>query len=342
MSKYYREQIEKNTRNREEYASGIESFLEKAKNKAKVRRQQFISPDKYFKDPENYRMRFVEMVGFPLQEKREMPTLVEKKFVASDENVNIYRFRLCFWEEVIFYGLYFEQKQSPQNVPFIIGLHGGDGTPELVSSIHMDSSNYNHMVRRLTERGASIFVPQLLLWSKEIYGGEYDRNYIDGKLRMLGGSITALELYFLRGCIDYFIENEKISETKIGVCGMSYGGMYALHLAAIDMRVKACYSCSWVCDGFVCSWPDWSYKNAQNTFAVAETAALIAPRALAVGMGNKDKLFDWRLTKLECEDIERFYRKFDAQDNFKTVIYDGVHEFDKTEEGIDFLLKSLR
>ena len=110
----------------------------------------------------------------------------------------------------------------------------------------------------------------------------------------------------------------------------------------IDTRVKACYSCSWVCDGFVQSWPDWSYKNAQNTFAVAETAALVAPRALVVGMGNRDSLFDYRLTIEECKRIERFYKELDAKDFLKTIVFDGGHEFDKTEEGIKFLLDKLR
>ena len=341
-NKYYEESIEKNTRYIKEYEEGITAFLQKEKEKANLKRKQFMSPNAYRANAEKYRREFINMLGFPLNQDFGKPKLLEKTFVIQDGNVKIYRMQFLVLKCIKFYGIYFEQVNTDKNTPFIIGLHGGEGTPELVGSIHLGSANYNHLVRRITDKGANVFAPQLLLWNKQNYGGEYDRNLIDGKLRMLGGSITALELYLLRGCIDYFIENENINETKIGACGMSYGGMYALHLAAVDTRIKACYSCSWVCDGFVYSWPDWSYKNAQNTFAVVETAALIAPRALVVGMGNKDELFDWHLTKLGCEEIDSFYREFETQDNFKTVIYDGVHEFDKTEAGIDFLLKSLR
>ena len=208
--------------------------------------------------------------------------------------------------------------------------------------MHMASANYNHLVRRMTDKGANVLVPQLLLWSKNNYGGEYDRLHADGKLRQLGGSITALELYFLRGLIDYFEKKEGIQHDKIGVCGMSYGGMYALHLAAIDTRIKACYSCSWVCDGFVNSWADWSYQNAQNTFAVAETASLIAPRALVIAMGNKDELFDSRLTEKECVRIGEFYDAFEAKENFMTEIFDGVHEFDKGDKEFEFFFNKLR
>ena len=142
--------------------------------------------------------------------------------------------------------------------------------------------------------------------------------------------------------MDYFIANERINQDKIGVCGLSYGGMYALHFAAMDTRVKACYSCSWVCDGFAYSWADWSYKNAQNTFATAETAGLIAPRALVVAMGNHDELFDSVLTEKECARIAQFYKAFSAEENFLVQIFDGSHELDKGDKEFEFFFNKLR
>ena len=97
-----------------------------------------------------------------------------------------------------------------------------------------------------------------------------------------------------------------------------------------------------MCDGFVNSWADWSYKNAQNTFAVAETAGLIAPRSLVVAMGNQDELFDSRLTEVECARIGQFYEAFGARENFFTEIFDGVHEFDKGDKEFEFFFNKLR
>ena len=261
--------------------------------------------------------------------------------VGQDCNVNIYRLQFLFWDCSKVYALYFEQLNADMDTPFTIGLHGGEGTPELVSSIHMDSANYHHLVRRMTDKGANVLVPQLLLWSKNNYGGDYDRIYTDGKLRQLGGSITALELYFLQGLLDYFTANEKINQDKIGVCGMSYGGMYALHLAAIDTRVKACYSCSWVCDVFQWVKEDWSYQNAQNTFAVAETAGLIAPRYLVVAMGTEDVYYQLG-TESEQKRILPYYQAFGMEERFKYIAFSGNHEVDKSDEELDFLLGCLR
>lgn len=341
-NKYYTETIEKDTAYRKEYEEGIVAFLQQEKEKATKLRHSLYSPEKYKGEQEKYRGQFIEMLGFPLNKEREMPTLISKTFVAQDGNVNIYRMQYLFFGRIKVYALYFEQLNSDMGTPFVIGLHGGEGTPELVSSMHMDSANYNHLVRRMTDKGANVLAVQLLLWSKENYGGEYNRIDTDGKLRQLGGSITALELYFLRGLLDYFVENEKVNQDKIGVCGLSYGGMYALHFAAIDTRIKACYSCSWVCDGFLISWADWSYKNAQNTFAVAETAGLIAPRALVVAMGDKDELFDSKATEKECERIKEFYKAFDAEKNFFVEIFDGTHEFDKSDKEFEFFFNKLR
>ena len=141
-----------------------------------------------------------------------------------------------FFGDLKFYGIYFEQTMQPSAAPFVFGFHGGDGTPEMVSSIHFNSSNYRHLVRRMTDRGANVFAPQFLLWSVANYGNKYDRLLIDGKLKQLGGSITALELYFLQGALDYFLSQEQVNAEKIGVAGLSYGGMYALHLAARPAR----------------------------------------------------------------------------------------------------------
>ena len=340
MDKYYSEKIEKDTKYRAEYWQGLNEFVQAEKNKADKSRSEFISPEKYKANPEFYRGKFVEMLGFPLTKKREMPT-VEKTFVAKDKNVNIYRMQFTLFNRLKFYGMYFEQCENAQTAPFILGFHGGEGTPEMVSSMHLDSANYNHLVRRMTDRGANVFAPQLLLWKVDFYGNDYSRVAMDSKLRQLGGSITAMEVYLLQCALDYFIANEKINAERIGVAGMSYGGMYAIHFSAVERRVKACYSCSWVTDIFVNSWSDFSYYTAQTHFTTAETVALIAPRALVVAMGDKDELFDYKLTIAECDKAKAYYSAMQAEDKFKRVIFDGNHEVDKSDEELDFLFDNL-
>ncbi len=340
--KYYQEEIEKNTKYRAEYVSSIDEFLQMKRCEIDKIREDFISPKRYIENPERYRQQFIELLGFPLTEKRKMP-IAEKIFIAKDNNVNIYRMQFTLFGGIKFYGIYFEQCENPKNAPFLFGFHGGQGTPELISSIHFDSANYNHLVRRATDKKANVFAPQFLLWDQELYGNNNcNRKHTDGKLRQLGGSITAMELYLLQSCLDYFIEKEELDKEKIGCMGLSYGGMYALHLAAIDTRIKACYSCSWVNDSFVNSWPDWSYLNAQKYFTTAETMALVAPRALVVAMGDKDQLFSYKLTVAECEKAKLYYKELNMENNFKYIIFDGEHEADKNDIELNFLFQHLK
>ena len=337
----YAEEVEKDTINRGEYYHGIVDFLQGEKIRVKNQRETKFTPEEYKKNSEFYRGELIKMLGFPLTQKRGKTALLEKKFVARDKNVNIYRVRLSSVGEIPFYGLYFEQIDEKHKKPFVLCFHGAEGTPELISGIYMDSANYNHIVRRLTDYGANVFVPQFLLWNIQRYGNPYNRLHIDGKLRQLGGSITALELSLLCGALDYFIADEKIDSQKIGVVGLSYGGMYALHLAAVDTRIKSCYSCSWVCDGFEHSFADWSYYNAQYISSTVETAACISPRPLVIAMGNKDELFHWETTERIGQQVRKFYQAFDKDNNLKVCIFDGNHEMNKEDDSLIFFLTQL-
>lgn len=338
---YYKEDVEKNTIMREEYIDSLTDFIHTEKKLCDLARKKYISPEKLFADNQKYRNDFINVLGFPLNKGKREISLIGKEYVTTDRNVKIFRVRFLIFNSVKFYGLYFEQVDFSPNNPFVVCLHGGEGTPELVSSIHFDSANYNHLARRLTDKGANVFVPQLLLWNKTTYGNEYDRLNIDGKLRQLGGSITAFELGLIENCITYFIDNNAARIGKIGVAGMSYGGMYALFMASVDTRITSCFLCSWVEDSFNASWADWSYKDAYKYFTSAEICGLVAPRRLVVEIGNKDELFNSNKTRDVCEIVKKYYECANKIENFKLIIFDGNHEVDKNSEGLNFFYDAL-
>lgn len=339
--KYYAEEVKKESPFRQAYLDDVLSFLEKGRASAEKDRDEFISPEKFVGNEDFYRKEFVKMLGFPLTEDKVVPTLIKKEFVAKDKNVNIFRLQFSCYEGIRFYAMYFEQIIAKETAPFIIGIHGGSGTPETISSVYFNSGNYNHMIRRATDRGANVLVPQLLLWGADQFGSSYNREHIDGKLRQLGGSITALEIKLLSSLIDYFLENENINKKKLAVMGMSYGGMYAYHLSAFDKRVKACYSSSWVSDVFVNSWADWSYFNAQKLFTAVEVGALISPRPLVVAMGDVDELFNGEETKRTGKMLKEYYKLYGKEENLFVDVYKGRHEVSLADDDFDFFFKHL-
>lgn len=340
MNRYYSEKIIKNTSYRKDYLDGISNFLEKAKENAQSERFGFMTPEKYKENPEKYYNTFVDMLGFPLRESREEKVTATKEFVATDRNVNIFRMQLSI-TGIKFYGIYFEQVEKKSDTPFVIALHGGEGTPELVGSIHNDSTNYNHLARRLTDRGCSVFCPQLMLWNLSMYGNEYNRDDIRSKLQMLGGSITALEVFLLSRSLDYFIEEEKVCAERIGVAGLSYGGQYSMDLAAYDRRIRVCSSHGFFNNRYIYSEPDWCYPNELRTICDAEKAGLICPRALQIQVGDKDDIFSFSPAIEESKRAKEFFGVYGVPEQFDFYCFDGAHETDKSDRWVEFFMEKI-
>lgn len=340
MCGYYEEEVIKDTPARAAYKAGIDGFIENARACAEKERGRYLTPEKLLKKRDFYKKAFVDMLGFPLScPPASGKTDMKKTFVVKDKNVNIFRMRLEI-AGIPLYGILLEQENKDAQTPFVVCLHGGQGTPEMICGMHLGSANYNQLARRLTDRGCSVFCPQLLLWDTQRYGNVFDRKDIDAKLKQLGGSVTALELYLLSRAIDCFAENG-ICGKRLGVAGLSYGGMYALHLAAYDERICACLAEGQFNDRFRYSWTDWSYRGALKKFGDAEVAALICPRALAVCVGSNDELFCAETAKAEAEGVKPFYKTFGKENNFVFYVFEGVHEADRGDRGINFLLSHL-
>ncbi len=179
-----------------------------------------------------------------------------------------------------------------------------------------------------------------MLWNKDVYGAEYDRNDVNSKLCMMGGSITALEVHLIDSTLDYFIGCEGVNRNRLGVAGLSYGGQYALDLAAFDTRIKACASLGFFNDRFIYSERDWSYPNSLLCFGDAEKAGLICPRALVVSIGD-DYIFDYKSALEEGEYVKQFYKEFDALEKYDFYVFNGSHETDKGDRWVDFLIDNL-
>lgn len=334
----YKEEPIKDYSARKDYLDGINSFLSDKRISAENARNNFVTPAGMAKDRENYRQKYRDMLGYPLNANEELPVSGGKKtFICETNGVKVYRTSIVAGGIPV-YGMYFE---TDKNLPFVVCFHGGEGTPELVSGINLDSANYNHLAQRIIERGANVYCPQTLLWNSDRYGVPFNRQETDGKLRQLGGSITALEVLLTIRAIDYFIGTEGVNAERIGVAGLSYGGMYALALAAADTRVKVCLSSSQFNDRFIYSWADWSYRGAQYLFTDAETAGLVAPRALCIAVGDKDGLFDCNPAKKQSEKVEAYFKAANSTDKFDFYVFDGQHETDKSPRGIDFLFNNI-
>ena len=328
---------------RKEYLNSVERLI-RQKNEEAVRERERYA--KQFRGhEEEYRLELVRQLGWPLNEyfaKKEgelsVPE-VKKTFVTKEEDISIYRLQLEVFPEFWYYGILFA-KEDGKKRPLVISQHGGQGTPELCSSLYEEGSdNYNDMTQRLLQYDVNVFAPQMLLWNIPQYRVSYDRDLLGNQLKRLGGSITAMELTCLMRSLDYLLTLEVVDATKIGMAGLSYGGMYALHMAALDVRLKSTISCSYFCDRFHENWTDWTYQNSAYHFQDAETAMLVYPRKLHLAMGDKDHLFSWEKSCQEFERIKQIYA--DDLSWIDLTIFHGDHEFIKDDTLLEKLAEEM-
>ncbi len=275
---------------RQAYLEGLESYEKALRDQACRQRDAFFTD--IFNNPDRYRLALQNMLGFPLKEKRQVPTLIQKELITTTDSHDVYRIQLSALHSIPIYGLYFKLKQNGK-FPLIISQHGGLGTPELCSGIiDGGSQNYNDMTQRLLQYRVNVFAPLILVW-KGSDGADIGaiRNNLDVKLKNSGSSIQAVESAAIMNAIDWFSELDNVDEKNIGMVGLSYGGLYSLIVTALDIRIKAAISCSAFGQLSTISWSDWSWKERNKLFADAEMAALCWPRYLHLLIGNKDELF---------------------------------------------------
>ena len=336
MKKIDRE-LTKNKPQRTQFYSDILNWVDKEFEKAEIRRKEYTVSTPI----EERRNDFKKQLGFPLwnsPEKNEIK--VTSKVLSDDEKFTAYDMQLEVIEGIHLYGIYFKPKTDEKNLPFILLQHGGAGTPETISSL-IDNDNYHELGRDLIESGYCVFAPQLLLWHPENFGSPYDMGQFDTSMKQLGGSKTAFEVYCLTRAIDYFETLPEIDPTRIGMAGLSYGGMYTLMTAAADTRIKVAVSSCFVNDRRQYAWGDWRYIDQANTFFDPEILTLISPRYIFVEMGSNDELFDSKNYSKIQGDYNLYKEKMNLPDNCIIHVFEGVHEFAMDGKNIDFIKKHL-
>lgn len=339
----YQEKSNAGNRYRNEYLSGISELVERQRAVSDQRRAAYFSDIN--QERERYRQDFIKMLGWPLTEpveyrcEHDCASSVSATFVAEDELSVIYRLQMTVLGGLKNYAMLFLPR-SAKPCPVAIIQHGGGGTPELCAHLFSDS-NYNDMTRRLLKRGMALLSPQLLLWRKGRFGKGYDRVKVDGQLKQLGGSITALEIYGIQRWIDYLETRADLDTGTLGMTGLSYGGFYTLFTTALETRIRVAYSSCFFNSRYRYDWTDWTWTGAAERFLDAEVGALICPRPLYIEIGRNDPLFDCEAGRAEFLRLKAFYESAGAGDCVRLAVNAGAHEYARGDEGIDFLIRHM-
>ncbi|MCK4966567.1 hypothetical protein KAS50_06025 [bacterium] len=338
----YKESFNESFPIREKQHLELDAYMDGLINKSEEERDLFFKPDyssikNYRSSVVPYREKLMQMIGYP-------PLGIKKgtkprfELAGEDKLCKIYRVWLEVVDGVHAYGIYMVPRNITGKHPLLICVHGGSGFPEALCGFDV-YENYHEMAREAVKRGYVSWSPSLLSLKAghtddPNWAEDRNRYSIDRKARLVGTSITAVEIYKITRGVEALIESRpEIDADKIGMTGVSRGGNYTLYTTAIYPPIKVGVASAYlvnqtdILSKHVMEKPDRFLDfNILNTFSNAQVVGLICPRPLMVQMGKNDGVFDLGKARSEAQKAERYYKKLGIEKHFEFFEHSGGHE----------------
>jgi len=243
--------------------------------------------------------------------------------------------------------LVFPENANKENpVPLVIAQHGIGSYPETPFSLNSDA--YHAYARELLKAGFAVLAPMNL---RSI---EY-RNYIERLCRLADTTLPGIELVRLQHLLDVVLTDPRIDPERVGMWGVSLGGMATMFWMPLEPRIKV---------GVVSAWynhrrnkmalPDDRYlsflvvheehaffRGWLTEFTDHDVVSLICPRPLLIHHGKSDIIAHWPQVIEEFEIAKTHYNRLGIADQIEIEIFDGGHEA-HVETGIPFLTRWLK
>jgi dienelactone hydrolase len=239
----------------------------------------------------------------------------------------------------------------PENVsrpvPLVVAQHGIGSFPERVFGIDDPQNLYHNYGGELVKAGFAVLAPFNLATVEK-------RNRMERLARLADTTLPGIELARVQALLDVVLEDPRIDRDRVGMWGISLGGMATMFWMPLEPRIKC---------GVVCAWynhrrnkmviPDSRYSCFLDTkeehaffrgwlteFTDSDAASLVCPRPLMVQHGKKDRIAWWPQVIEEFDAAREHYRRLGLEDRAQLVLHEGGHEIE-LESGLAFLRKWL-
>ena len=220
----------------------IDGLIEQRKHETLAKfTPDFSGIGQYQKSVIPFREQLAESYGYPPPKatKGSAPRMI---CVGQDSVCSIYRVWIGVAEGIEAYGLYMVPHRIKGKAPLLVCEHGGGGCPEAICDLDT-RINYHSFGHEAVKRGYIVWAPGLIMrcgygGDPEIEGAE--RNLFDRRLKLLGSSIIGMELQMIIESTKTLLRyRSEIDSDRIGMTGLSWGGIYTLLVAALypDIRV---------------------------------------------------------------------------------------------------------
>jgi len=252
-------------------------------------------------------------------------------------------------------------KDAPKPAPCVLALHGhGYGVRDTVG-IRQDNTDrdapegyHDDFGVQLVKRGFVVIAPEISCFGERTSHYEHLEprrrpttcHNANTYAMMLGGSVAGLRVWDGMRAVDYLETIPQADTSRLGVMGISGGGMHAFFSACLDLRIRAA-----VISGYFCDWRKsiLSINHCTCNFVpgllklgeLSDLAALIAPRPLLVENGTRDDIFPIDDVKATVRRANRAWRILGASGGIQTDYFEGAHQI-HGHKAYDFLQRNLQ
>lgn len=152
------------------------------------------------------------------------------------------------------------------------------------------------------------------------------------RAELLGRTLAGERLFDVDRAIDYLYTRKDVDRKRIGVLGISGGGMVAILAAALLRRVRFVMPIAHLCtyrDGLMfihhcgCCYVPGIYKHAE----MADVLGLFAPKPVVVVTGEKDLSKPVEAVRRAFGDLKEIYKAAGAEENCRLVVGPEGHRF---------------
>jgi hypothetical protein len=232
---------------------------------------------------------------------------------------------------------------SKNPAPLVIVQHGIGSHPERTFGLLDEGQHYHRYAEELLRAGFAVLAPMNLRSVER-------RNRIERLCRLADTSLPGIELVRMQRLLDEVLKDPKVDGRRIGMWGVSLGGMATMFWMPLEPRIKA---------GVVAAWfnhrrnkmviPDPRYSCFLETeeehaffqgwlteFTDSDVVSLICPRPLLIQTGKQDRIAHWPQVVEEFKASRAHYEKLGLAERIEIDLHADGHE-PRVQSGLEFL-----
>ena len=231
------------------------------------------------------------------------------------------------------------RQNNNKPLPLVIAQHGIGSTPEST----FKGGGYNTYATELLKAGFAVLAPMNLRTIER-------RGRIERLCRLADISLPGIELARLQHLLDIVLEDPRIDDQKVGMWGLSLGGMATMFWMPLEPRIKAGVVSAWfnhrrnkmvIPDDryscFLVTTEEHAFFSGWLTeFTDHDVVSLICPRPLLIHHGKADRIAWWPQVIEEFNIAKTHYEKLNIPERIGIEIHDGGHEA-IVESGVKFM-----